>query len=215
MLSFQKDALTVRRTEFPFSPSSWQEKDFLAPWRNSRPNNSSIDGMSVTSADRLGFFRRASPAPSLCSSLSATASNSASRLASAPTGSLIVFRVHSAITDDAQSLVEYLTILLSEGAFEEAKSIPSSTVNIQEPGTLITSESEATVFILIYLLIFGPMGTLKLNCIDFIVLTWIYRSEFRSLPVSFVLLFSWLAEGMEDPLTRVFLVSSLLSAPFL
>ncbi len=35
------------------------------------------------------------------------------------TGSLIIFRVHSAITDDAQSLVEFITILLSEGTFEK------------------------------------------------------------------------------------------------
>ncbi|KAM7536805.1 hypothetical protein Aperf_G00000088346 [Anoplocephala perfoliata] len=137
-----KDALTVRKMEFPFSSPSWQERDILAPWRNSRPNISTTDVMSVTSADRLGTFRRASPAPSVCNSLSVAASNSAGRLASTPTGSLIVFRVHSAITDDAQSLVEYLTILLSEGAFEETKSIASSPVTVQEPGTSKTIESD-------------------------------------------------------------------------
>lgn len=38
------------------------------------------------------------------------------------TGSLVIFRVHSAITDDAQSLVEFITILLSEGTFQDKKS---------------------------------------------------------------------------------------------
>ncbi|KAM3188275.1 hypothetical protein ACTXT7_000591 [Hymenolepis weldensis] len=129
-----KDALTVRRMDSPFSPSSWQEKDYLAPWRNSRPNTSPAnDAMSVTSAACLRTYCRASPGSSVYSSLSISGTNSASRLASTPTGSLIVFRVHSAITDDAQSLVEFLTILLSEGAFDEESKSPA--VNPQESGT--------------------------------------------------------------------------------
>lgn len=128
----------------PFSPSSWQEKDYLAPWRNSRPNTSPAnDAMSVTSADCLRTYCRASPGSSVYSSLSITGTNSASRLASTPTGSLIVFRVHSAITDDAQSLVEFLTILLSEGAFDEETKSP--TVNPQESGTSKIGEGKMTV----------------------------------------------------------------------
>ncbi|VDL60984.1 unnamed protein product [Hymenolepis diminuta] len=136
-----KDALTVRRMDSPFSPSSWQEKDFLAPWRNSRPSTSPAnDAMSVTSADCLRTYSRASPGSSVYSSLSITGTNSTSRLTSTPTGSLIVFRVHSAITDDAQSLVEFLTILLSEGAFDEETKSP--TVNPQESGTSKIGEDD-------------------------------------------------------------------------
>ncbi|CUT98785.1 conserved hypothetical protein [Echinococcus multilocularis] len=129
-----KDALTVRRVESPFSPSSWQDKDFLAPWRNSRPNQTPSDTHSVNFADRLGGFRQGSPALSICSSRSVAGSSTVGRhgMGTTPTGSLIVFRVHSAITDDAQSLVEFLTILLSEGIYEEGNRSP---VNFPEPGT--------------------------------------------------------------------------------
>ncbi|VDN96200.1 unnamed protein product [Rodentolepis nana] len=122
----------------PFSPASWQEKDYLAPWRNSRPNTSPTnDAASETSAEHPGTYHRASPASSVCSSVSIAGTNSSSRLATAPTGSLIVFRVHSAITDDAQSLVEFITILLSEGAFDEENRLSgsSSVMTPLEPGT--------------------------------------------------------------------------------
>ncbi|VDM21978.1 unnamed protein product [Hydatigera taeniaeformis] len=130
----QKDALTVRRMESPFSPSSWQDKDFLAPWRSTHLNKMAGDTHSVNFADHSGGFRQSSPAPSICSSRSVAGSSTVGRhgIGPTPTGSLIVFRVHSAITDDAQSLVEFLTILLSEGIFEEGE---RSSVNFPEPGT--------------------------------------------------------------------------------
>lgn len=141
----QKDALTVRRMESPFSPSSWQDKDFLAPWRSSRPNQTPGDTHSVNFADRLSGFRQSSPALSICSSRSVAGSSTVGRhgIGPTPTGSLIVFRVHSAITDDAQSLVEFLTILLSEGIFEEGK---RSSVNFPESGASTSAKGEARAY---------------------------------------------------------------------
>ncbi|KAL5965319.1 hypothetical protein TSMEX_006948 [Taenia solium] len=138
-----KDALTVRRMESPFSLSSWQDKDFLDPWRSSRPNQTPCDTHSVNFADPSGGFRQGSPAPSIRSSRSVAGSSIVGRhgIGPTPTGSLIVFRVHSAITDDTQSLVEFLTILLSEGMFEEGK---RGSVNFPEPGTSNTAKGEAS-----------------------------------------------------------------------
>uniref|UniRef100_A0A5K3FEC8 Diacylglycerol O-acyltransferase n=2 Tax=Mesocestoides corti TaxID=53468 RepID=A0A5K3FEC8_MESCO len=140
-----KDALTVLRMESPFSPTTWRNQDNLAPWSSRRPSQSPSDSVSIASVDRpmtrtaSGFKRphHQSSTASICSIRSHTGGG---RLVTGPpqTGSLIIFRVHSAITDDAQSLVEFITILLSEGAVVETKANTQPQAQASSQSDLLT-----------------------------------------------------------------------------
>ncbi|BHF75299.1 hypothetical protein SprV_0501839500 [Sparganum proliferum] len=115
-----KETAPIKRGESPFT-SPLPEKDYLAPWRSCRASMPSTSSDSNESPLRQRAVIASSPSPTSSTSSSpqrsllGRSSNLPKRM-----GSLVVFRVHASITDNVQSLVEFLAALLSDQ--EEANS---------------------------------------------------------------------------------------------
>ncbi|VDK89553.1 unnamed protein product [Dibothriocephalus latus] len=121
----QKETAPIKRGESPFT-NPLPEKDYLAPWRSCRASMLSTSSDSNDSPLNQRGPSASSPSPTSSTSSSpqrsllGRGSNLPKRM-----GSLVIFRVHASITDDVQSLVEFIAALLSDQEAPDSAFKPS------------------------------------------------------------------------------------------